>query len=83
MQLQTNQMDVGDPVHRMQAVTNHPKKETLHSAASNSDTLIHSIVTIIPIHINYEEERCQHTIVGVHVPIRQHMLCYSVTVRSF
>jgi len=44
-------------------------KEKFHSAASNSDTLIHSVVTIIPIHINYEEERCQHTIVGVQNPL--------------
>jgi len=33
-----------------------PKKQTVHPAASSSDTIVDSALTVYPIHTDYEEE---------------------------
>jgi len=45
-----------------QAAPKHPQKANVVSAASNSDTLVDSGVSVYTIHIDYEEEWLQHTL---------------------
>ena len=48
----TDQVHGEDHVQNMQAVPNRPQKATVKPAASSSDTLIESAVTVCPIHID-------------------------------
>jgi len=52
MQLKIDQVDVVDPVERIQAVPNRLQKQTVDPAAYNNDTLVDSAVADFPIHID-------------------------------
>jgi len=69
MQLQADHLEVGAPVQKSKYHQTVCKTQTVDRAASSSDTLIDSAVTVYQFHIEYKKWRQRTPLFGIQHPL--------------